>query len=61
MPIDVVVIVSPALGKEARMEELLIWLAAEIKKDEPGLTRLQWYRQVDGEGEGATDFVCTEQ
>jgi hypothetical protein len=61
MPVDIVAIVSPAPGKEARMEELLLWLSGEIKKDEPGLTRLQWYRQIDGEGEGSTDFVCIEQ
>jgi hypothetical protein len=57
--LDVVAIVSPAPGKEARVDEILKDLIAKVEKDEPDVAKYTLYKTQNAEG--ATEFVFVER
>jgi quinol monooxygenase YgiN len=59
MPVEVVAIVSPVPGKEARVEEILKELIAAVEKNEPDVLRYRAYKSQNAEG--ATEYVFTER
>jgi hypothetical protein len=54
-PITVLVTVAAKSGKEARVKELVEWVAGEVKKTEQSV---KYYaaNSADGDEEGTTDF-----
>jgi quinol monooxygenase YgiN len=48
--------VSPAPGKDAEVNELMVWMQTESLK-EPGCLRYGFYRAVDGSG----DLIAVEE
>lgn len=59
MPVDVVAIVSPVPGKEARVEEILKELISKVETDEPDVSRYIAYKSKNAEG--ATEYIFTER
>ena len=58
-PVNVVAIVTPAPGKESKVESILADLAKKVEQHESGVERYQPYKQV-GDGAG-TEFVVVER
>ena len=59
MPVDVVAIVTPVPGKEARVEEILKELISKVEQNEPDVARYIAYKSQNAEG--ATEYVFTER
>lgn len=59
MPVDVVAIVTPAPGKEARIEEILKDLISKVEQNEPDVARYIAYKSKNAEG--ATEYIFTER
>ena len=59
MVVDVVAIVSPAPGKEARLEELLKDLTGKVEQNEPDVAKYMAYKTQNAEG--ATEYVFVER
>ncbi|KAH7383085.1 hypothetical protein BKA64DRAFT_176823 [Cadophora sp. MPI-SDFR-AT-0126] len=49
MSIQVVAIITPAAGKEARLKELLTGLAEKVSKNEKDVSKYQIFEQFNGE------------
>lgn len=56
MPLDVLVIVSPRLGKEHRVGELVKWVTEEVRATEPEVYKYHTYT-TDGDEAGQMDYV----
>jgi hypothetical protein len=56
MPLEVLAIVSPKLGKEERCQELLKWVTDEAQKTEPDTSMYHAYSTA-GDNEGETDYI----
>jgi hypothetical protein len=59
MPLDIVAILTPNAGKEDRLEELLINLAASVQKSEPDVARYVATKVIGREG--TPEFVVIER
>jgi hypothetical protein len=59
MPLDVVAIITPAAGKEPRLEELLKELTGDVEKNEPDVAKYRAYKTQNAEG--ATQYVFIER
>lgn len=59
MPIDVVAIVTPTKGKEARLKELIVDFATWVQQHEGEVSRYEVYEQI-GEHAGV-EFVFVER
>lgn len=59
MPFDIVAIVTPAPGKEARLEEIMVEFTKLVTDTEQKTIRYQPYKQV-GEGQG-NELVVIER
>lgn len=59
MVFNAIVIISPAKGKEARVEEVIGKQVETIKNDEPGLLYDRCYKRTDLEGE--IEFVIIQK
>lgn len=59
MVLDIVAIVTPATGKEARVEEIIKDLSAKVKQNEPDVAKYMSYKTQSAEG--ATEYVFVER
>lgn len=59
MVLDIVAIVTPAPGKEARVEEILKDLTAKVEQHEPDVAKYMAYKSQNAEG--ATEYVFVER
>ncbi|KAK5079595.1 hypothetical protein LTR70_009276 [Exophiala xenobiotica] len=59
MVLDVIVIITPAKGKETRVEELIGQQVEGIKKNEPGVLFDRCYRRTDLDD--GTEFVIVQR
>lgn len=59
MPLDVIAIVTPKAGKEERVEEILIALAANVRKHETDVARYVPAKVIGREG--TPEFVVIER
>jgi quinol monooxygenase YgiN len=59
MPLDVVAIITPAPGKEARLEEVLKELTGDVEKNEPDVAKYRAYKTQNAEG--VTQYVFIER
>jgi len=56
MLVELLVIISPKLGKEERSEEVLKWATDEAHKIEPDTSMYHTY-STTGDNEGETDYI----
>lgn len=59
MVLDIVAIVTPAPGKEARVEEILKELTGKVEQNEPEVAKYMAYKTQNAEG--ATEYVFVER
>ena len=59
MVLDIVAIVTPAPGKEARVEEILKDLTAKVEQHEPDVAKYMAYKTQNAEG--ATEYLFVER